>query len=168
MHFLISHCNVLNCSLVSFQGTEWSWSLSWNPKNSDVWHFQRQELCPHRVLGVKPVAPLLLSPLPLWYWLHSFSDIIKSPQSLAPYSQDIFWKKYVMSLYGYIWSNISPSKTTISSSTLPCKPVKMTLFNGCVSIRLCQHIQSHTNRLQSWSLSVLFKGTLLMAWMFLL
>ncbi len=76
---LISYCNVLNCSLWYLirvlNGPEVCHGAQ---KNSDVWHFQREELCPYRVLGVKPDAPLLLSPLPLWYWLHSFSDIIKS------------------------------------------------------------------------------------------
>lgn len=39
--------------------------------------FRERNVCPYRVLGVKSDAPLLLSPLLLWYWLYSFSDIIK-------------------------------------------------------------------------------------------
>lgn len=61
-----------------------------------------------------------------------------------------------MSTYGYIRSDIiSPGKTAISSSTLSCKPIEMTLFAFiCSQITFCYYLLWQTD-LCSWSLKCL-------------
>ena len=75
--WLISYCNVSLWYL--YRGTGWSWNLSWKPQKILMFDiFRERNFVLIECLEVEPDAPLLPSPLPLWYWLHSFSDIIKS------------------------------------------------------------------------------------------
>lgn len=86
---LISYCNVLNCSLYRIRVPSGPEVCRGTQKILMFDIFRERNFCPYRALGVKPDGPLLLSPLPLWYWLHSFSDIIKSHKPWLG-SQDIF------------------------------------------------------------------------------
>lgn len=87
--------------------------------------FRERNFCPYGVLRVRPDSPLLLSPLPFCGsgCIH-FSDITKPHKPWLLVNKT--FSKSMMSVYGCILSNIS--KTSILSSTMPCKLMRNTLL----------------------------------------